>query len=314
MDKKIINWLTSGPAWLKYAAGRQLLDESPEPQPAVRDNAIINVMRRLRDERVGIPALLNRRVSAEVAGNAHWDLFFLADIGFTASDLGLNQDIEEIFRLQSPDGAFITERAMEPDYFCLSSILVSSLVKMGYRDDLRINKYVQVILDSQRSDGGWHCAESYAAEHGLQDRDSCPMDNLNVLMLLGQYEKYRKDPRFNGGLDLLLRHWQRKDEKWRPDGFGIGRRFMSLKYPDVTYGILRVLDVLSLFPYAIERPEFESMLDFVRQKSSCGKYYAEAIVKSGDEFDFGQTREPSRWLTFLVNRIEKRVLAGYSGH
>jgi hypothetical protein len=309
MDKKIIDWLTSGPAWFKYAASRQLLDENPEPQPAVCDDAILKILRRLKDERVGIPALLNRRVSAEVAGNAHWDLFFLADIG-SASDLGLNQDIEEIFSLQSPDGAFITERAMEPDYFCLSSILVSSLVKMGYRDDLRINKYLQVMLDSQRSDGGWHCAGGY----GHSNRDACPMDNLNVLMLLGQYEKYRKDPGFNGGLDLLLRHWQRKDEKWRPDGFGIGRRFMSLKYPDVIYGILRVLDVLSLFPYAIERPEFESMLDFVRQKSRDGKYFAESIVESGTDFDFGQTHEPSRWLTFLVNRIEKRVLAGYSGH
>ena len=82
---------------------------------------------------------------------------------------------------------------------------------------------------------------------------------------------------------------------------------MSLTYPAVKYGILRVLDVLSLFPYALGSQGFRSMLDFVHQKSSSGKYFAESIVKSYAEFDFGQNKEPSRWLTFLINRIEKRV-------
>ena len=133
------------------------------------------------------------------------------------------------------------------------------------------------------------------------------MDNLNILMLLGQYEKYRRDSRFNGGIDLLLKHWERREQKWRLSLFGIGRRFMSLEYPAVKYGILRVLDVLSLFPYAVESEGFKSMLDFVHKKSSNGKYFAESIVESYAEFDFGQRKEPSRWITFLINRIEKRV-------
>ena len=76
---------------------------------------------------------------------------------------------------------------------------------------------------------------------------------------------------------------------------------------DARVGILRVLDVLSLFPYAAGRRGFQSMLDFVIQKSSDGRYYAESVHPAYAEFDFGQTQEPSRWLTFLVNRIQKRV-------
>jgi len=133
------------------------------------------------------------------------------------------------------------------------------------------------------------------------------MDDLNVLMLLGQYEKYRKDPKMNGAIDFLLEHWERKDEKWRVEGFSIGRRFKSLQYPAVKYGILRVLDVLSLFPYAIKSKGFLDMLDFVCQKSSNGKYFAESSFSSYADFDFGQNKEPSRWITFLVNRIEKRA-------
>jgi len=304
MDKKVVSWLLEGPDWLRYAVELQLLDSKPDAQPALLDSSIARIVQRLKDSQVGIPALKTGRVSYKETGNAYWDLFFLADIGLTASDLELENEIEEVFSLQSPDGTFITGREVSPNYFCMSAILLSSIARMGYGDDPGLNKYIRVILNSQGLDGGWHC---YNNGTELLDIDSCPMDNLNILMLLGQYEKYRNDSRFNGAIDLLLNHWERRDKKWRLYGFGIGERFMSLKYPAVKYGILRVLDVLSLFPYAVGSRGFKSMLDFVHQKSSNGEYFAESTDGSYAEFDFGQRKEPSRWITFLVNRIEKRA-------
>ena len=183
MNKEVINWLLEGPSWLKYAVELQLLDSKPDAQPVLRDGSIIKIVHRLKDNQVGIPALRTGKLSYTdtEAGNAYWDLFFLADIGLTIDDLKLNSEMEEIFSFQSPEGTFVTERGMEPNYFCKSAILLSSVAKMDYRDDPRLNKYLQVILDSQRPDGGWHCEDWYT--------ESCPMDNLNILMLLGQYEK-----------------------------------------------------------------------------------------------------------------------------
>lgn len=307
MNKKIIDWLLEGPAWLRYAVELQLLNSKPDIAPVLQDSSIKRIAARLKDDQVGIPALRTRKTTCERTGNAYWDLFFLADIGLTASDLKLNREIEEILSLQSPDGTFITERIMESDSFCVSGIIMSSVAKMDYRDDRRLGKFIQVLMNTKRTDGGWHCSGIFSVGHGLNSTEDCPMDNLNVLMLLGQYEKYRKDPGFNGALDLLLEHWERRDEKWRLDGFGTGRRFRSLQYPAPLYGILRVIDVLSLFPYAIKSQGFESMLDFIHQKSSGGKYFAESPAHSYAEFDFGQDKEPSRWVTFLINRIEKRA-------
>jgi hypothetical protein len=301
MNKEIINWLLEGPSWIKYAVELQFLDLKPEVQPVLHDESIAKIVGRLKDAGVGIPALGTWAVSCEQSGNAYWDLFFLADIGLTGKDLQLEHEIERVFQLQSPDGTFMTEIAMQPDYFCVSAILLSSIAKIDYKADPRLAKYLRVILNSQYPDGGWHCARSH------NDRLACPMDNLNVLMLLGQYGEYRTDSRFNGAVDFLLDHWQRRGEKLRLDGFGVGRRFRSLEYPATMYGILRVLDVLSLFPYAIASGIFQSMVDFVRQKSVNGKYFAEAITPAYSGFDFGQKQEPSRWITFLVNRIEKRI-------
>jgi len=299
LNREVINWLLEGPDWLKYAVELQLLDAKPAVQPVLRDSSITEIVHRLKDNQVGIPGLRTGKVSYTDTGKAYWDLFFLADIGLTINDLGLDREVAEVFSLQAPDGTFTIRPNVRDNYFCMSAILISSIARMGYRDDPRLKKYIQAILESQGPGGGWDCYND-----GLGDMESCPMDNLNILMLLGQYAQYRKYPRLNGAIDLLLGHWEGRAHLY---GFGIGRRFMSLQYPAVKYGILRVLDVLSLFPYAVSRRGFQSMLDFVRQKASGGKYYAESTDDSYSEFDFGQKEEPSRWLTFLINRIEKQA-------
>ncbi|WDV46649.1 hypothetical protein PV797_02885 [Clostridiaceae bacterium M8S5] len=307
MDKNVMNWLLQGAEWIKYAVKKQLLGNEQVSKTALNDEKIMKVIKRLKDPKNGLSAIKTGEVYYTKTGNAYWDLFFLADIGFNVQDLDVNKEIEEVLNLQSEEGKYITQNNIKDSFFCIPTILLTSIVKLGYKEDIRIKKYVDIILETQRLDGGWHCAKNRAAGNKLEDTESCPMDNLNVLMLLGQYEEYKNDSRFNPAIDLLLSHWDRRAEKWRPYGFGIGRDFKKLKYPAVKYGILRVLDVLSLYPYAVNKKEFIDMLDCVKEKQKNGKYQAESIVKSYSEFDFGQKKEPSRWITFLINRIIQRA-------
>lgn len=256
---------------------------------------------------MGIPAFESGQISYTSTGNAFWDLFFLADIGLSIEDINLQSEVENLFELQLEDGTFILQNGMKPSYYCITSIVMSSLVKMGYQDDSHILRFIDKTLESQRLDGGWHCALNRAVGKKLQDSESCPMDNLNLLMLLSQYERFRQAPQLEGAIDLLLLHWKNRLQPWRPYGFGIGDQFLKLKYPATKYGILRVLDVLSLYPYAIDKTEFQDMLNYVLSKAIDGKFYAESVSRSYAEFDFGQTKEPSRWITFLIERIHKRV-------
>jgi hypothetical protein len=300
LDKQVLDWLLAGPVWLRYAVELQLLDKSPDAGPVMKDDSIVRIRNRLKDSSTGIPALKSGRVHYTETGKAYWDLFFLADIGLTVADLGLEKEAEEIFRFQERDGAFVIPPNVQDNYYCMSAILVASLARMGYRDDPRVRAYIGNAMSTQMPGGGWDCYGDF----GLYGGDSCPMDNLNILMLLGQYEEYRDEPRLNGAIDLLLRHWEERTHLY---GFGIGRRFKSLQYPAVKYGILRVIDVLSMFSYAIDSRSFQSMLDFVHGKAVNGKYHAEAVDAAFAGFDFGQTAEPSRWLTFIINRVDKRV-------
>lgn len=304
MSETITKWMADGSPWLKYAIDTQLWDQKADITPVIKDKSIRIVVNRLKDEKVGIPALKTGKVAYTSTGNAFWDLYFLADIGLCVEDLKIEKEIEDFFNLQLLDSSFLIMDGSKPGYHCIPTIILASLVKMGYKDDPRIKKFINIILESQRLDGGWHCALSRAKGKKLQGTESCPMDNQNILMLLGQYKEFRTDPQLNGAIDLLLSHWQRRSEPWRPYGFGIGGDFIKLKYPAVKYGILRVLDVLSLYPYAVKSPEFQDMLNCVLGKSKDGKYFAESVARAYTEFDFGQTKEPSRWITFLIERIQ----------
>ena len=300
MEKKVLDWLLEGPAWLEYAVRLQLLDEKPDIRPVLEDGAITGLIDRLKGDTAGIPALKTGRVHYTETGKTYWDLFILADIGLTLKDLLLDNLAEDIFRFQRQDGSFVIPPNVEETYFCMSAILISSLARMGYREDPRIEKYIRLALNSQQNDGGWYC-HYFGYDPNVE---SCPMDNLNLLMLLGQYDKHRESPQIIGAIDGLLGHWEKR---YQLHGFGIGRRFRSLQYPAVKYGILRVLDVLSLFPYAVDSRSFWIMMDTVRQKAVDGMYTAEIVDSNYSEFDFAQQEKPSRWLTFLVNRIEKRI-------
>jgi hypothetical protein len=300
LDKGVLDWLLAGPAWLRYAVELQLLDKKPDIAPVLRDNSIQKLVSRLKGSDAGIPAIKTGRVHYTEAGKAYWDLFFLADIGLSVKDLSLEEQAEAIFRFQSPDGSFTMPPNVQEHYFCMSAILVASLAKMSYRDDPRVEKYIRLALNSRSNDGGWYC-HYFGYDPYVE---SCPMDNMNILMLLGQYDKYRENPQLHSAVDRLLAHW-RVRAHWH--GFGIGRRFRSLQYPAVKYGILRVLDVLSLFPYAIAQPDFQNMLECVHNKAAAGRYFAEAAEPAYADFDFALMNEPSRWITFLVNRMDKKV-------
>lgn len=304
MDNRVTEWLLNGPVWLKYAVEKQLLDIPSDVRPVLAASQIQTILERLQDKQHGIPAIPTGFMDADRYENPYWDLFFLADLGLTASELGLQKEIEGFLRTQAADGTYMTELGMQPSYFCKSVIILSAIARLGYQDDLHIQKLIKIFLKDQRLDGGWYCNPNHNIGAALQHEPSCPQENLNNLLLLGQYPQYRSDKRFNGAIDLLLRHWEIRDRGIQIVYFGVGKRYQSLQYPAARYGIVRVLDALSLFPYALQQNSFRNMLGFVQHKAIDGRY----PVETPTPYTHMETQETcNRLLTFVIKRVEKRL-------
>ena len=96
----------------------------------------------------------------------------------------------------------------------------------------------------------------------------------------------------------------------RPVGFGMGGIWSKLQYPFVQHQFLKTIDTLSLLPAVHSDRRYQEMLDgLLTRRDADGWWTAEAVNKPYAEFDFGQKKRPSAWLTLVALRVLVR-----SGH
>ena len=88
----------------------------------------------------------------------------------------------------------------------------------------------------------------------------------------------------------------------------MGTDFRKLKVPLVWYDLLHVLDVLSCFHWLKDDPRLINMLDVLKNKADTqGRFQLESIWTAWKDWEFGQKKEPSRWLTLNAWRTLGRL-------
>jgi hypothetical protein len=95
-----------------------------------------------------------------------------------------------------------------------------------------------------------------------------------------------------------------------PYMFYMGTDFRKLKAPFIWYDILHVLDVLSRFSSFRGDKRLLDMVKILAEKAEGeGKFTVESVWTAWKDWEFGQKKEPSRWLTLLAHRILGRFVS-----
>ncbi|MCP4670751.1 MAG: hypothetical protein GY857_05540, partial [Desulfobacula sp.] len=193
MKTQLTNWLLDGPEWITFPVRKQLLNETANSGKAIKEKEVKKLVQVIHGKNQGFDALLKNKVS--YTQKLYWYLFFLSDIGFVADDFNFDKEFLNILALEDHDHKFIISKEMKPDYFCISSILLTAMTRMSENVKDRLQAHLATIMNAQRLDGGWHCAKSRAVGKKLEGSESCLMDNLNILMLFSEYEEYINEPK-----------------------------------------------------------------------------------------------------------------------
>ncbi len=240
--------------------------------------------------------------------DAIWALSVLADFGLRKDDPRIADLAERLFAAQAENGGFLhggfdhTRSWHQRPYVCIDHVQTYALARFGYRDDPRLHKAYEHIHSSQRPDGGWHPNEARAP-----NEPSCPFGTLNVLRALVAHPLHVNSSAAKRAAELILTCWQRRDEPYRPVGFGIGQTWAKLQYPFVQYQHLKTLDTLSQVPGVPDDPRYTEMLRPLRAKQTQdAAWWAEGVNKPYADFDFGQKKQPSPWITLVALRILQR--------
>jgi hypothetical protein len=256
------------------------------------------------------------------AGHPLHKLVFIADLGLCANDPGVDKLVRRILEHQSAQGPFQVLMNI-PTHFggtgkdqwawalCDAPLITYALIKFGLGQDPRVQAALSHLAELVR-DNGWPCAASPELGKfrgpGRKD-DPCPYANLVMLKTLSLVPKWRDSQASHTGAEALLTLWDERHEL-HPYIFYMGTDFCKLKAPLVWYDILHVLDVLTRFPWLRDDRRLQAMISQVETKADDqSRFVPESIWSAWKDWEFGQKRAPSRWLTLLTKRALQRTEA-----
>lgn len=318
---KVVKWLLEGPPWVQYRTHIDLLGQ-PESSSEVADTrkkmSIHPDIRALLTELSGWPGPSLKRHND--AGHLLHKLVFISDIGMVAGDPGINEIVNNVIERRSQEGAFQIIANVSPQYggsgqdelawmLCDSPSVLYSLAKLGIKDDAVIQSAARH-LAGLSGDNGWPCTVSsnLGKFRGPgRKTDPCPYATLISLKALSQIPGWRDNEVCVRGVESLLQLWEQRKER-RPYLFAMGTDFAKLKAPMVWYDILHVLEVLTQSRRFRKDKRLLEMVDILKTKAAPeGRFTAESVWKAWSNWEFGQKKSPSFWLTFQAHRILNRM-------
>lgn len=314
-------WLLSSNPWTAYRTRLDLLhqpESAPEVQQARAELPAHPLIQGLLAELAGWPGGV--LVGHKSAGHALHKLTFVADLGLRIEDPPIAAIAELVMEHQSAQGPFQMLSKVSPSYggtgeetwawaLCDAPSLVYALAKFGLREDPRVRTAIAHLAGLAR-ENGWPCAVSPELGRwrgpGRKD-DPCPYANLIMLKALAQFEEWRESPVARAGVESALTVWDARRER-HPYMFFMGTDFCKLKAPLVWYDLVHVLEVLTQFPWTHADPRLRAMLEIAQAKANADdRFTPESVWLAWKDWDFGQKKVPSPWLTFLLHRITQRA-------
>lgn len=242
-----------------------------------------------------------------------WKLGMLADFGLKRDDERIAAIAERVFAAQAEDGGFLhggfdhTRSWDARPYICIAHVMTYALARFGYLGDPRLQRAYDQLLTWQRLDGGFHPNKLNLPGNEKEAEPSCPFGTLNVLRAIAANPELRDGEAARKAADYLLMCWERRAEPYRPVGFGIGSTWDKVIYPFVQYGLLKEVDTLSEIQSVRTDSRYQDMLGRFRSKLGVtGELIPESVNKPYSQFDFGQKKQPSPWMTFLAMRAIAR--------
>ena len=247
-------------------------------------------------------------------------LTLLADFGLSVNDPGVGTIVSRILEHRSPEGPFQLPMNIPTHYggtgqdqwawaLCDAPLIIYALAKLGVSKEPSVRSAIKYLVCIIR-DNGWPCAVSKELGKfrgpGRKD-DPCPFANLGMLKVLSEVTELRDSPACHTGADTILNLWSESTTQ-HPYMFYMGTDFRKLKVPFVWFDLIHVLDVLSRFPWLMDDKRFLDMLGILASKADLqGCFTLESIWTAWKDWEFGQKKIPSRWLTLLAWRILRRV-------
>jgi len=305
--------------WLKYPIFLNLCHESKENLVEIRNAALADsrIKRYLTDIASFHGTLVTNHKNPDLPIHK---LLFLLDLGFDTKIPEIKAAIEELLTHKDEHGIYQSMTNV-PKHFggigedvfswclCDAPLLLLALLKSGKNYHEYIKPGVDHLVSLCR-DNGFPCAVSPELGRfrgpGKKD-DCCPYATLIMADMLSYIPEYSNSQVAGSSVKALLNLWENSLSQ-HPYMFYMGRDFRKMKAPSCWYDIVSVAGVLSKYEFVREDPRFLEMIKHIKDKQDKdGLITPESVYQKLKDWDFGQKKEPSPYLTYLCYQIFERL-------
>ena len=305
--------------WLKYAIRLNLRGEPKESLSDARDKALAD--ERIRSYLKDVESIH----STPVTNHKNPDLpihklLFLLDLGIDQEIPQIRTAVQEILKHRDENGIYLSLTNIPKHFggtgedvfswcFCDAPLLLLALLKA----DVDYKEFIQTgvrYLVSLVRENGFPCAASPELGKfrgpGKKD-DCCPYATLIMTDLLSYIPEYKNSAAASAAIHSILDLWQHSQLQ-HPYLFYMGTDFRKLKAPSSWYDIVSVAGVLSKYESIHRDPRFLEMIAVIMDKQDReGFLTPESVYMKLNQWDFGQKKRESPYLTYLCRRILLRL-------
>jgi len=225
----------------------------------------------------------------------HFAIGYLAELGFTRLHPTIDKVVNRYLDLIAPDGDWWNHMS------CLYGYNIRNLVRMGYRNDERLQKAIDLMIRSIRHDGGYLC-DMHEKKAKRKPKKSCYRGALKVLMALSELPEYHQTKT----CQALLTYFLNREAIYNSKKTAYVTKEMGHNTYPISWGAntYEVLLSLSKMGYG-QHPALTKAWNLLEQKkTNSGKYilnstHGQSLLKTGPK------GEANDWITFYIELAKK---------
>jgi hypothetical protein len=302
-DDPTLNWLlnTNNPS-LRYRVLTELLDIAADDREVAELKKIIpdspQVMQILSKMHPECYWLQQNQTTKRFVGDdveygsyatTHFCLSYLSELGLTKENPLVEKAAERYLNLQKDDGDWLLH------FSCLYSFNIRTFVKFGYRNDPRIQRSIDLMLQTNRFDNGYLCDMH---EKRSKKKKSCVRGTTKVLLAFSELPEYWNHTRCISLINYYLDRegiYQRKDNTRF-----VNKDIFANSFPSGWYtNNWEILYSLSKMGYG-QDIRLKRAWDLLDSKSDADGKIKLDWTPTRCIWKIGSKGQPNEWLTFYV--------------
>ncbi|MBN2240229.1 MAG: hypothetical protein JW712_10685 [Dehalococcoidales bacterium] len=307
INSEAVNWLfeKENPS-IRYRTLTELLDRPPDDAEVIEafneipdSKPVLKILSKMHPD--GYWLVLNKSKGESIGdgveysdfNTTHFCLAYLSELGLTGDNPQVQKATDRYLDLQRDDGDFLRH------FSCLYTYNIRTFIRLGFKDDPRVRKTIELLLSTERPDGGYLC-DMHEGKYKTKPVKSCIRGTVKALLAFSELPEYHEHPRCKE----LVQYFLNRDCLFRSNDLTtpVNGGMVTTRFP-ITWrtSLTEILYAISKMGYGDNEHVKRAWALLDTKKDDPGRYVLDWTPSQVQKlFKIGKRGEANKWVTLYA--------------